>query len=257
MYNRSAYAMPVTIKKALTEVELLHPVKKEVSHYVFSTFCTDYTNIKRPKESSFLREVEIIYLGELKSHAVFQLLCMVVEFKGDTLQDVSLLRKINYVFDEVIVLADQQGNIVEVNNHREILKRWTDTKTKLLEELEGDAIFNYFNTIDAMMDSKEKLISFLGSKDMYGLYFNGYWGKHHPASPRSVNVDHGDIGPMEVFESDRKERGIELRFGQQESDEYKGRFHYQNHQLMEAVLELSESDNVIKYKVLCLGLREY
>ena len=249
--------MPIVLQKANTEIEILHPLKKGVSHYVFSTIVTDQTNLKRLKENRFIRDVEIIYLGQLRSNSVFQLMCTAIDFSGDTLQDAPLLRQINYVFDEIVVFVNEQGTIVQLNNHNEILKRWQSTKIKLQKITEGRTILNYFNTMDILIGNTEKLIAFLSSKNMYGLYFNGYWGKHDNLKPRINKVNEQLNEKVEVFEFDRKELGVELRVNPQDSiDLYGGRFYYQDHQLLEADFELNEINNHIKYKVLCLGLRK-
>ena len=247
-----------TRQRSNTEIELLHPVNQEVSHYIFSTLTTDFTNLKKLKETSFVRKVEVIYLGQLKSNNIFQLLCTAVDFHGDYLEDASLLRKICYVFDEVVVSVNAAGNIIQVNNHVEILKRWQDTKAVLEKETEGYIVSGFFDTMDRLMCNTEDLIRLLSENKMYGLYFNGYWGKHHNQTPRLKQLDDTRTEQIEVFEYDRKERGVELSINLLNSDElYDGRFLYQDHQLMEASLELNELDHHIKYNVLCLGLRKY
>lgn len=250
--------MSVTSQRSNTEIELLHPVNQEVSHYIFSTLTTDHTNLKRLKENSFVRKVEVIYLGQLKSNSIFQLLCIAVDFSGDHLEDAPLLRKISYVFDEVVVSVNAAGNIVQVNNHNEILKRWQDTKAVLQKETEGSIVLDFFDTMDRLMSNTEELIRFLSENKMYGLYFNGYWGKHHNQTPRLKKLDDTRTEQIGVFEFDRKDKGVELFINLLNNDElYNGRFLYQDHQLMEASLELNELDHHIKYNALCLGLRKY
>lgn len=245
-------------QRSNTEIELLHPANMEVNNYIFSTVTTNYSNLKRLKENSFVRSVEVIYLGQLKVNSIFQLLCTAVDFSGDNLEDAPLLRKISYVFDEVVVSVDVAGNIVQVNNHNEILKRWLVTKAALQKDTEGIAVSNYFDTMDRLMRDTEELIRFLSENKMYGLYFNGYWGKHHNHTPQLKKLDDARTEQIEVFEFERKESGVELQTTLLNNDElYNGRYLYQDHQLMEAALELNELDHRIKYNVLCLGLRKY
>lgn len=88
----------------------------------------------------------------------------------------SFIKKISYVFDEIELISNNQGRIIEIKNSAEILDRWIKCRDGLYVNHKGAVIETYFNIIDGLFSDQSQLIGFIEQNKMYGLYFNGMWG---------------------------------------------------------------------------------
>lgn len=131
------------------------------------------------RQTSFVRNVEMYYLGRKKLLHYYQVLTTHFSYSNEDNAMGMLLRKISYVFDEVELLADDENNIVKVLNLPEIRKRWLTTAEILFKDHKGEAIENYFHTISNMLENEKSVISFLNEYKMFGLFFNGQCSEYH------------------------------------------------------------------------------
>ena len=121
---------------------------------------------------------EIHFLKKHKELYHYHILCTKFDFSDQDTASGFLLKKISYLFDELDVYADEENNIVKLNNLLSIKLRWKELKVKLWETNKGDAVENYFRSISSVLDNEVNLIAFLQSYNMFGLYFNGQTGQY-------------------------------------------------------------------------------
>ncbi|MCY0971103.1 hypothetical protein [Chryseobacterium wangxinyae] len=138
-------------------------------------------------EKKYTRIVEIFYLKKHKELYHYQILCTKFDFSNQDTAVGFFLKKIGYLFDELDVYADEENNIIKINNISSLRLRWQELKVKLLETNKGDEVENYFRNISSVLDNEKNLISFLQSYNMFGLYFNGQLGQY-PDDGKKIRV---------------------------------------------------------------------
>ncbi|WP_296151324.1 hypothetical protein [uncultured Flavobacterium sp.] len=238
LYNRRYHA-----NEAIKQTKISHPSFKFIARYRFKTIVTDHTNPKRPIVKAYTRKVEIIFLGKIKELLRFQLLCTAIDFEGERISSSPFLKEIAYVFDEVEISADEEGNIIELHNLRAMAIRWEKIKAKLLKDNEGTEMMNYFKNVDKVLNSEQEAIKFLSNYNMYGLYFNGCIGNNENHAVKSVIL------------KDNEEHEIVIKTSAP-NNLFDGHYFYTEGLLSEAILETTEGNNHIKYTALCLGLKK-
>ena len=67
-------------------------------------------------EKRYVRTVEIYFLRKHKELYQYQILCTKFDFSDQDTASGFLLKKISYLFDELDIYADEENNIVKVNN---------------------------------------------------------------------------------------------------------------------------------------------
>lgn len=231
------------IQNETSSIKIAHTQNKFGAYYRFETIVTDNTYLKKPKVKTFVRAIEIIFLGKIKDALQFQILCTAIEFEGERISSASFLKQIAYVFDEVEISADEEGNIIELHNLSAIAIRWEKTKAKLLKDNEGAEMTNYFKNVDKVLNSEQEAIKFLSNHNMYGLYFNGCIGNNENHAVKSVIL------------KDNEEHEIVIK-ASAPNNLFDGRYFYVEGLLSEAILKTIEENNHIKYTALCLGLRK-
>jgi|SRR5690554_4783328 len=192
--------------------------------YRFSTSIYD-NKTKRTKQ--YVRRVKVIQLAENE----YRLLCIKYEF--DTPTAIALVRKVAYLFDEIILELDKDKNIVRIKNVPSIQKRWEKTKQILLKDHSGKAVQNYFNIVNSTIYNNQRLYKFLESDKMYGLFFKSL----------RLLKNNKSIKHMEVSKSEDKLILQEL------NDSNKKKYIYENHLLKECY----EINDNIRHEILLLG----
>lgn len=236
--------------------EIKHPEKSYSGKYRFITEVKT-ESIKNTMPNVFIRKVEIHYLGKIKDFFRYQILCIDINFEGPTLDSVPLLKRISSVFDEVILSINFFGEIISIHNLNSLRIRWETVKIKLSKDNIGHEMLNYFSVIDTLLSSHDATVNFLKEQNMYGIYFNGYWGLHNSYFSIKEKKFKKEIFSEEYkiksFNSTNNKIEIE---GKSESKIYNGFYEYNDGVLKEAVIESKENTNHIKYKILCLGLKK-
>lgn len=129
---------------------------------------------------TYTREVEITYLGMEFAHYAFHVSCDESSYvlKNKVKPHYDLLMEVEEAFDELVLLVDLEGNIVKINNFTFVKERWMCIKEELSNDYD-DAFFQQLcERMDAFVDNYEAVFEYIKSPAIYGLYFNGYWGKH-------------------------------------------------------------------------------
>lgn len=202
----------------------------------------------------FSRKIKIFHKGIVAGKHRFQLLTLNFSEKGDQSESTSLLRKISYLFDCVVVSVDNNMRIEKVINLNKLNDRWLYIKKEISKTYKGFAVENYFNTIDNLLKSPEELIEFFHEYKMFGLFFNGFLNAFPMG--RAVILEKSGI-ELSAKKVNNDIECIQLRtFLENEKESVEGEFYYENSCLLDATINLSKENEKHKYKLLCFGLRK-
>lgn len=92
----------------------------------------------------------------------------------------NLLEKLEEVFYPLQLIVSKEGQILKINNHKEIVGNWKKIKTTILQEYEGEIIENYISHYEKNIASEKTLKKFL-LKDLFlKTYFNHLYGNYAP-----------------------------------------------------------------------------
>ena len=125
----------------------------------------------KTKDNTYIRKVNI-YKSDISDQIIkYTFLCMDFKFEGPN--NVSYIRRVAYVFDEITVLVNPSGKIIDVIKPEDMDTRWQETKEKILLSYSGSAITKYLEQVEETINNKQKLTDFLQSDAMYGLLLKG------------------------------------------------------------------------------------
>ena len=125
-------------------------------------------------ESFFLREVTII-ISKYNDTDVsqYQLLCTKYVYDKERID--IWLRKIIYLFDNLILSVNRNGMITDILNIADVQNRFLSMKIELLKNHNAPEFLEYIEQIEILFKNKENVIKYLSQDKMYGLLFNGLW----------------------------------------------------------------------------------
>lgn len=159
------------------------------------------------QENIYTREVEIHRANIREKIWKYDFFCTNIEIKGPN--NVSYIRKVAYIFDEISVLVDVNGKIIDVSKPADMDQRWEKTKEKILLEYKGEIITNYLKKIDQTIEDKEQLKAFLQSDAMYGLLLKAYAAKDNLVKSSKLKVKEKGgiqvITPTSIFKKETEE----------------------------------------------------
>jgi hypothetical protein len=239
------------------EVQILLPTVACIKEYRFKEVITKTSN-NRLTTKTTTKTVKICFSGMEDNLWRYQLLCVNLEIEAKHMGSTSILRKQLNVFDEVIVQVTHNGTIVALLNHKDLQKRWQEVKEELLEKHQGSALLDLLADTDELMDDKKKLLKFIASKEMYGLYFNGCWGYHDITKPRFEGLV---LNIEKRIQYDQHTKHLQKPYSQdvqivfkavQEKKVQESEFTYKKNQLIEAFLAIEEPNINAKYSIICL-----
>lgn len=207
------------------------------------------------RQTSFVRNVEMYYLGRKKLMHYYQVLTTHFSYSNEDNAMGMLLRKISYVFDEVELLADDENNIVKVLNLPEIRKRWLTTAEILSRDHKGEAIENYFHTISNMLENEKSVISFLNEYKMLGLFFNGQCSEYHHGIKKKRIIFRDDEETIEHLAVQMSENEVLISIDgiQDTASKYSGTFVYRKNNIIEGYLTSKTKRKLFKYSLLWIG----
>ncbi|MFD2909855.1 hypothetical protein ACFSX9_14040 [Flavobacterium ardleyense] len=245
----------------------LEPVLDKTYHYRFETIVEDFSNSKRVKKISYIRNVEVTLYERTEIIANFQLFLSKMYIESKTTEPNEFLTKqMSYAFDEIEVGVNYKGQILYVYNMKEMSDRWEKTKNELLIHNKGYAVADAFETISDLLRNEEELILYLSDYKMYGLYFTGFFGKYNlwemPVIRTQSIVDFKNSKIEESIYPEQKDKIYYTIFGKTNTerkpiengfDVYKGELSYVDFQLEEAYLEVQNEEKRIQYNVLLRG----
>ena len=85
------------------------------------------------------------------------------------------LRKIIYLFDNLILSVNRNGMITDILNIADVQNRFLSMKIELLKNHNAPEFLEYIEQIEILFKNKENVIKYLSQDKMYGLLFNGLW----------------------------------------------------------------------------------
>ena len=227
--------------------------------YRFETIVDDFTNIKRPIQKSYIRNVLIMPIGKQDNLQVYQIFTAKIIIKSNVaVADEYLIKQLGYAFDEIEAGVDYSGKIIRIYNLKELQFRWNLTREKLEQEYIGVAVEVYFRTIDAILNDEQKLIEFLSSYKMFGLYFHGLFGNYllweMPIKRENRAEDFENVPVTEaIFPEKREAVKYKIEGKSSALERYEGQLVYDDFQLQEALIECENETQSIKYGALFLG----
>ena len=245
--NEVFYSQP--LERCIQEYLLNEVIKKKENGYEIITKKT--------------RNIKICFSGIENNLRRYQVLCMelVIENNYMGLAIERIVRKHQNVFDEVIMYVNNNGSILEIINIDEIQERWEETKKELKEQNQGIDFENYLAENDDFFDDPERILKYISSKVMYGLYFNDCWGFHDLKKPRYKDLKLILDEPREMH--DRHTLHLAKPYSHDskmiwntETDEKTQlcEMIFKNNQLEHALLEINEPNKLTNYSLLCLTL---
>jgi len=125
------------------------------------------------------REVLIDYIGLLDGLHKYQICCKDCNITSIRLPSITddLYCELDILFALLAVSADTEGNLIQLHNFPYLQQEWAEMKEQLLIEYDerGEERWALIQEMDALMQDYNKVLSYLKSPAMYGLFFNGYW----------------------------------------------------------------------------------
>lgn len=249
----------------------LEPVLNKKQPYRFETITIDFSNRNYFEEKSLIREVRFTYYGKRKELFVFKVFTSkVVIFFNQKEQDDKLLKEDVFAFGNLELGINGKGEIAKVYNLQETQHRWERRKLELRKDNSGYELDSFFNEISNILADEEKTLFFLNSKNMYGLYFHGLFGKNDinkMPKKRIANIlEFDDVMVTEKIWTDNRVPGFIVR-AEEGDDEYKriissndtikkyeGKLIYnKDNQLQEGFLEIENENINIKHSVIWVG----
>lgn len=237
----------------------------------FRSTTIHYLRNKMSANRECTRNVDILYAGKIKDLFVFDVFTQKVIFtQDDVLLDERLLSKKLYAFGNVLLGVNEKGEISKIFNLKEMLQEWEETKSKLRKDYMGIEFEGFLSDITAVLESEEKTITYLKSKNMFGMYFHGLWGKNDvqntPVKRKEKIAVFRNTEITEEIRTDNKIR--EFIISAQKSDDhpnkiistveeinhYKGRIIYnQKNELLEGFTEIENNSKKIIHSVVWVG----
>jgi hypothetical protein len=242
------------------EVKILLPTESEVKKYRFTSIITK-TNEKIQEITKIVRKVEIGFMGVENNLYQYQLLCDEFDIEADFLGTALELihgQHIN-IFKEVIVQVNQNGTIVSLVNAKDLQMRWATSRQELKAEHQGIEIKNYIEEHDDFFSDEERILKYMRTKTMFGLYFNDCWGHHDVKNPRYEGLQLQLDTPRKTY--DRHTLHLAKPYSNNSKIIWKTKteekqqlyeFIFKDNQLKEALLEINEFNKTSNYSILCL-----
>ncbi len=242
------------------EVKILLPTESEETQYRFTSIITK-TNEKIQEITKIVRKVEIHFLGVENNLYKYQLLCDEFDIEADFLGTALKFihgQHIN-IFKEVIVQVNQNGTIVSLGNAKDLQMRWATSRQELKAEHQGIEIKNYIEEHDDFFSDKERILKYMRTKTMFGLYFNDCWGHHDLKNPRYEGLQLKLDTPRKTY--DRHTLHLAKPYSNDSKMIWKTKTEeklqiceliFKDNQLKEAFLEINEFNKKSNYSILCL-----
>lgn len=204
------------------------------------------------KEKRYVRKIEVYELGFLKENQVFQILTRDYSFSNEDNSEGKLIKQISYLFDDIELLVDHDGNLLEVLNKDNLQTRWKYIKLKLSKQHKGSVIENYFRQLTELLEKEQELIDFLQEYHMLGLFFNGLWSCDERIRTK-VTEGYTQIVIPEIVDGKYRQSIVSKDVDNKEASGFKGINFYSQNTLEESYIEIQENNHHFKYSLLWIG----
>lgn len=230
-----------------------HPLKNSSKTYRLETLVISNPDTSYCKEKNYVRIAEVYHLGNEKDHFKYHVLVVDFIFSDDDNAMGKFLKQISYLFDELELTVDQEGNIVEVNNLNFLRLRWMKIAARLSETHRGEVIDNYFSQISGVLEDESRLIDFLGGYHMFGLLFNGLLQSFDTRRKRESSD-----GFTEIMTPVKEGEKITLTLTPEnldptEIDHFRGLFVFKGEYYEEGFIEIKKNNTHLKHSLLWIG----
>ncbi|MFZ4863349.1 hypothetical protein ACL9RF_14320 [Sphingobacterium sp. Mn56C] len=130
------------------------------------------TMLPGPGEKRFKRHIREVSVHQLQfKNNGLQYLLLCKKFFFDDSEISAIIRNTAYVFDCLHLDMDVMHRIIAIKNIAEIQRKWERQREIFRKNHAGDAFEQYVGMLDERVYVEEKLIAFLESDTMYGLFF--------------------------------------------------------------------------------------
>lgn len=249
----------------------MEPVLNKTESYRFSTITIDSSNTSRIIERELIRELEITYIGRRKELLVCHVLTTGVNIKSDqSIPNEQFIKHDIFAFGKLIIGVNEKAEIVKIYNLKEMQDRWNKKVKDLREHNAGFGFEIFAKNNSNLLRSEAKTLFFLNSKNMFGLYFHGLFGKNNinemPIQRTAAILELDGVEVTEEIRADNRNPEFIItaqksRYKQEkistandEIEKYEGRILYDNNnQLLDGFLEIESKSKKIKYSVVWVG----
>lgn len=221
--------------------------------YRLETIVTEQKNMFYLTEKKYVRTVEVYYLENIDERHQFQILVVDFNFSNDDNAEGILIKQISYLFDELEIFVDKEGNIIKIGNLDFLRRRWIKISGKLLLSHKGETIDNYFAQISNLLENEQQLIDFLSGYQMFGLLFNGLLNSFQNKTSR-VSAEgfaeilkvknHSDKTMITISADNIENTGIK---------DFSGILQYRNDLYEEGFIEIKKHNYHLKHSLLWIG----
>ena len=221
--------------------------------YRLECFVIENYNKSYQREKSYIRNIEVYYLAKKEANDQFQILVTEFKFSNDDNAMGKLIKQLSYLFDELILTIDVDGNIVSIDNLGFLRLRWIKIRTKLSSLHQGNAVENYFNQMSTILENEESLIEFLQEYKMFGLLFNGLWTISEGKRERKTKE-----GYTEIMTSTKKGEKIIQTITAKDLEQsdvtyFKGINFINKGNFVESFVEIKKREYHLKHSLLWIG----
>lgn len=232
-----------------------HPVKIGLGNtYVFESNVSEEISPNYFTQKKYIRDVEIHFLKKHKELYHYHILCTKFDFSDQDTAIGFFLKKISYLFDEIDLYADEENNIVKLNNLHSIKLRWKELQVKLWETNKGIEVENYFRQISNLFEDEGKVIKFLTGYNMFGLYFNGQTGQYSEDGKKTRKISEEKMEYLHKKNSSEEKITIKMRTSEDIDENLtEGISIYEKGVLKENFVKITENNCQIKYSLLWVG----
>jgi len=245
------------------------PVPLDYKQLLLFTTCSEEKDeIGRVSSVTFEREVEYNNVQEADGLYLFQVFLFEASYSFIRAAEPydTMFKKMAYVFDELMLWADGHGTLTTIHNLPFVQYRWENIREQLMLDFEGEFFEWHVAFMDDMMTDHDKVLRYLSTPSMYGLYFNGCWGSHKKGEGSSCNISYSHelqnitISEKIELEPSKSNRLVQLGVSANEKPDeiygYKGSYTYLDGILDHANKEISLNPNkTIKYSAQWVGLK--
>lgn len=253
--------MEITSSNFAAQLAKYLPIPGKICQYHFST---ETRNLEKEKDwQKIERKVEIIYLGKQEDFRLYQILTTkIILTSNEAFPNKALLIKIGYVFDYVQVGVNDKGFIKKIFNIHDLKFRMQEIKKHLQKDHYSEVFLHFLNSIDALLQDEKKVIEFLQSFKMFGLYFNGLRKKFQETIPKLIVKPRilDDFGQLEIQEeiifvenNNNYTFTVREKSEEQKTEKYKGIYKTEYNQLLVGFIEVESKETNIKYNLSWVG----
>ncbi|MCJ8154849.1 hypothetical protein MKJ01_13840 [Chryseobacterium sp. SSA4.19] len=217
------------------------------------TMVTEQKDLFYLTEKKYVRNVEVYYLGKTDKIDHFQVLVVEFDFSDDDNAEGILIKEISYLFDELEIFVDEEGNILKIGNLDFLKRRWIIISGKLSLSHKGETIDNYLAQISELLENEQELIDFLSGYKMFGLLFNGLLNSFQNKTSRVSSEGLTEILKVKI-ESDTTMISISAdNIEDTGIKDFSGILQYRNDRYEEGFIQVKKHNYHLKHSLLWIG----